>query len=148
MQCHLKKGPDPTVAAVKGHSTEPTSLCPVKANDPLRLRQRACPRAMQRLKVAGPDLEAKHGMRPQIRMGLNTGAAVVAKAEDGDDAGDAVLGVTVNFAARLGRTGCGVHERGNTPRLVLGMVDASFAGEHAVAGQIPAAEGLSARVRA
>ena len=36
-------------------------------------------------------------MRPQIRMGLNTGAAVVAKAEDGDDAGDAVLGVTVNF---------------------------------------------------
>jgi class 3 adenylate cyclase len=56
---------------------------------------------MQRLKVAGPDLEAKHGMRPQIRMGLNTGAAVVAKAEDGDDAGDAVLGVTVNLAARL-----------------------------------------------
>jgi hypothetical protein len=26
--------------------------------------------------AAGDDLEAKHGIRPQLRIGLNTGAAV------------------------------------------------------------------------
>src|SRR6478736_418534 len=37
---------------------------------------RACRAALnilQRLKSAGPDLEAKHGARPQLRIGLNTG---------------------------------------------------------------------------
>ena len=65
---------------------------------------RACRAALailQRLKEAGPDLEAKHGVRPQMRIGLNTGAAVVGKVEDGAEAGVTVLGDTVNFAARL-----------------------------------------------
>ena len=56
---------------------------------------------LQRLKEAGPELEAKHGVRPQMRIGLNTGAAVVGKVEDGAEAGVTVLGDTVNFAARL-----------------------------------------------
>ena len=50
---------------------------------------RACRAALsilQRLKAAGPDLEAKHGVRPQLRIGLNTGAAVVGKVEEGADA--------------------------------------------------------------
>ncbi len=41
---------------------------------------RACRAALailQRLKEAGPELEAKHGVRPQLRIGINTGAAVV-----------------------------------------------------------------------
>jgi class 3 adenylate cyclase len=41
---------------------------------------RACRAALsilQWLKAAGPDLEAKHGVRPQLRIGLDTGAAVV-----------------------------------------------------------------------
>ncbi len=41
---------------------------------------RACRAALailQRIKAAGPDLEAKHGMQPQLRIGLNSGAAVV-----------------------------------------------------------------------
>ena len=65
---------------------------------------RACRAALsilQTLKVAGPDLEAKHGVRPQLRIGLNTGAAVVGKVQEGADAGVTVLGDTVNFAARL-----------------------------------------------
>src|SRR6478752_6898462 len=39
---------------------------------------RACRAALhivQRLKEAGSDLEAKHRVRPQLRIGLNTGAA-------------------------------------------------------------------------
>jgi class 3 adenylate cyclase len=65
---------------------------------------RACRAALsilKRLKAEGPELETKHGVRPQMRVGLNTGAAVVGKVEEGADAGVTVLGDTVNFAARL-----------------------------------------------
>jgi class 3 adenylate cyclase len=65
---------------------------------------RACRAALgilQRLKETGPDLEAKHGVRPQLRIGINTGASVLGKVEESADAGVTVLGDTVNFAARL-----------------------------------------------
>ena len=102
---------------------------------------RACRAALnilQRLKEAGPDLEAKHGVRPQLRIGLNTGAAVVGKVEESADAGVTVLGDTVNFAARLqvawpNRTRCFMSEA--THRLVQGLVDESFAGEHIIKGK-------------
>jgi len=38
---------------------------------------RAALSILERLKNAGPDLESKHGVRPQMRIGLNTGAAAV-----------------------------------------------------------------------
>ena len=50
---------------------------------------RACRAALsilQRIKVAAPELEAKHGVRPQLRIGLNTGAAVVGKVQEGAEA--------------------------------------------------------------
>jgi class 3 adenylate cyclase len=65
---------------------------------------RACRAALailQRLKTAGRDLEVKHGMKPQLRIGLNTGAAVVGKVQQGVEAQITVLGDTVNFASRL-----------------------------------------------
>jgi class 3 adenylate cyclase len=40
---------------------------------------RAALTILQRLKTAGPDLEARHGVRPQLRIGVNTGTAVVEK---------------------------------------------------------------------
>jgi class 3 adenylate cyclase len=101
---------------------------------------RACRAALsilQRLKEAGPELEAKHGVRPQMRIGLNTGAAVVGKVEDDADAGVTVLGDTVNFAARLQA----LAEPGSvfmseaTHRLVQGMVEATFAGDHQIKGK-------------
>ena len=52
---------------------------------------RACRAALailQCLKEAGPELEAKHGIRPQMRIGLNTGAAVVGKVEYSVEAGN------------------------------------------------------------
>ena len=82
---------------------------------------RACRAALsilQRLKNAAPELEAKHGLRPQMRIGLNTGAAVVGKVQDGADAGVTVLGDTVNFAARLqalAEPDSVLDERGNAP---------------------------------
>ena len=101
---------------------------------------RACRAALSILKnleEAGPDLEAKHGVRPQMRIGLNTGAAVVGKVEDGADAGVTVLGDTVNFAARLQSLAepDSVIMSEATHRLVRGMVEANFAGEHQIKGK-------------
>ncbi len=101
---------------------------------------RACRAALsilQRLKEAGPELEAKHGMRPQMRIGLNTGAAVVGKVEDGADAGVTVLGDTVNFAARLQALAepDTVFLSEATHRLLQGLVEATFAGDREIKGK-------------
>ena len=101
---------------------------------------RACRAAlaiMQRLKEAGPELEAKHGIRPQMRIGLNTGLAIVGKVEEGTDAGATVLGDTVNFAARLQALAEPDSARLSeaTHRLVQGMIDATFSGDHQIKGK-------------
>jgi class 3 adenylate cyclase len=101
---------------------------------------RACRAALtilQRLKEAGPELEAKYRVRPQMRVGLNTGAAVVDKVEDGAEAGVTVLGDTVNFAARLQALAApdSVLMSDATHRLVQGMVEVSFTGEHEIKGK-------------
>ena len=101
---------------------------------------RACRSALaihQRLTAAGGDLEAQHGVRPQLRIGLNTGLAVVGQVEGGADAGVTVLGDTVNFAARLQSLAepDSVFMSEATHRLVQGMVDATFAGDHTIKGK-------------
>jgi class 3 adenylate cyclase/tetratricopeptide (TPR) repeat protein len=101
---------------------------------------RACRAALsilQRLKAAGPDLEVKHGVQPQLRIGLNTGAAVVGKVQEGTDAGVTVLGDTVNFAARLQSLAApgSVFMSEATHQLLQGLVEASFAGEHTIKGK-------------
>jgi class 3 adenylate cyclase len=74
---------------------------PVALEDaPLRAC-RAALNILHQLKATGPDLEAKHGVCPQLRIGLNSGTAVIGKVKDSADAGVTVLGDTVNFAARL-----------------------------------------------
>ena len=101
---------------------------------------RACRAALsilQRLEDAGSDLEAKHGVRPQVRIGLNTGPAVVGNVQSDADAGATVLGDTVNVAARfqaLAEPGS-VYLTELTYRLVQGMVEAGFAGEHQIKGK-------------
>ena len=101
---------------------------------------RACRAALnilQRLKAAGPDLEAKHGVRPQMRIGLNTGAAVVGKVQEGAEAQMTVLGDTVNFASRLQALAeaDSIFLSEATHRLVKGMVEASFVGEQTIKGK-------------
>ena len=101
---------------------------------------RACRAALailQRIKTAAPELEAKHGIQPQLRIGLNTGAAVVGKVQEGSEAQVTVLGDTVNFASRVQSLAKPdvAYMSDATHRLVQGLVDASFAGEHAVKGK-------------
>ena len=101
---------------------------------------RACRAALailERLKAAGGDLEAKHGLRPQLRIGVNTGLAMVGQVRGGTGAGVTVLGDTVNVAARLqamAESGSAVLSEA-THRLVQGMVEASFVGEHQFKGK-------------
>jgi class 3 adenylate cyclase len=99
---------------------------------------RACRAALailQQLRTAGPDLELKHGVKPQLRIGLNTGAAVVGQVQERADV--TVLGDTVNFASRLQALAepDSIFLSEATHRLVQGMVEASFAGEHAIKGK-------------
>ena len=102
---------------------------------------RACRAALailQRLKEAGSELEAAHGVRPQMRIGLNTGAAVVGQVEDDADAGVTVLGDTVNFAARLQAMAepDTVFMSEATHRMVQGMVEDDFVGNHQIKGKL------------
>src|SRR5258705_8387758 len=65
---------------------------------------RACRAALsilQKGKTAGPELAAKHGVQPQLRIGLNSGAAVVWAGPPGGQDGVNGLGGAVNVAARL-----------------------------------------------
>ena len=101
---------------------------------------RACRAALDildALRAAAPELEAKHGVRPQFRIGINTGAAVVGKVQQAADAGITVLGDTVNFAARLQALAepDTVFMSEATHRLVQGLVDESSAGEHTIRGK-------------
>jgi class 3 adenylate cyclase len=101
---------------------------------------RACRAALsilQKVKTAGPELTAKHGVQPQLRIGLNSGAAVVGAVQHGGDAGVTVLGDTVNMAARLQALAepNSVVMSEAMQRFVQGMVEASFAGEHAIKGK-------------
>jgi class 3 adenylate cyclase/tetratricopeptide (TPR) repeat protein len=98
---------------------------------------RAALSILQRLKTAGTDFEAKYGVQPQLRIGLNTGAVVVGKVQSGTDAGITVLGDTVNLAERLRALAepDAVFMSEATHQLVQGMVEASFAGEHQIKGK-------------
>jgi class 3 adenylate cyclase len=103
---------------------------------PLRA-SRAALSILRGLEAEGPDLEAKHGLRPQMRIGINTGAAVVGKVDDRAGGGDAVLGDTVNFAARLQSIAepNSVFLSEATHRLVQGLVDANFVGKQTIKGK-------------
>jgi class 3 adenylate cyclase/tetratricopeptide (TPR) repeat protein len=101
---------------------------------------RACRAALailQQLNAAGEDLESKYGVRPQLRIGLNAGAAVVGKVQGGADAAVTVLGDTVNVASRLqalAEPDSAVMSEA-MQRLVQGMVETRFAGEHQIKGK-------------
>ncbi|MBK5650678.1 MAG: AAA family ATPase, partial [Rhizobium sp.] len=101
---------------------------------------RACRAALsilQKLKTSGADIQAAHGLRPQLRMGLNTGLAVVGTVQGGTGAAATALGDTVNVAARLQTLAepDSVVISSTTFRLVQGLVETTFSGEHEIKGK-------------
>ena len=90
----------------------------------------------ERLAAAAPAIEAKHGVRPQMRIGINSGLAVVTQIR-GESAAMTALGDTVNLASRLqtlAEPGT-VYLSEATQRLVQGLVETTFAGAHAIKGK-------------
>jgi class 3 adenylate cyclase len=97
---------------------------------------RAALSILQRLRTSGSDLEAKYGIRPHFRIGLNTGSAVVGR-QGGADAAVRAAGDTVNYASRLQAlaTPNSVCMSEATYRLLQGRVEATFAGEQEIKGK-------------
>jgi class 3 adenylate cyclase len=90
----------------------------------------------ERLAAAAPAIEAKHGVRPRMRIGVNSGLAVVTQIRGENDPVTA-LGDTVNLASRL-QTLAGpgtVYLSEATQRLVQGLVETTFVGTHAIKGK-------------
>ena len=90
----------------------------------------------ERLAAAAPAIEAKHGVRPEMRIGINSGIAVVTQIR-GESGPTTALGDTVNLASRLqtlAEPGT-VYLSEATQRLVQGLVETTFAGEHAIKGK-------------
>jgi class 3 adenylate cyclase len=101
---------------------------------------RACRAALQifeRLGAAWNELEAKFKLRPQLRIGINSGPAVIGQVQSQAEAGVTVMGDTVNVAARLqalAEPGTAVLAE-STFRLAQGLIDASLCAERDVKGK-------------
>ena len=101
---------------------------------------RACRAALlilETLRASGTEIEAKYGVRPEMRIGINVGPAVVGQLLSGGETGFSVLGDTVNVAARLQSLSepDAVLLSEATYRLVDGLVEATFTGEHPLKGR-------------
>jgi class 3 adenylate cyclase len=101
---------------------------------------RACRASLliqQRLANAMPGLESRFGFRPQMRIGINSGPAVVGRVGAGGAARVTAIGDTVNLASRLQSLAepgtVLLSEAAN--RLVQGLVASDFLGEYAVKGK-------------
>jgi class 3 adenylate cyclase len=89
-----------------------------------------------RLGAAASAIETKHGVRPQMRVGVNSGPAVVTHIR-ADSGPVTALGDTVNLASRLqalAEPGT-VYLSEATQRLVQGLVETTFVGVHAIKGK-------------
>jgi class 3 adenylate cyclase len=90
----------------------------------------------QQLASAAPAIEAKYSVRPQMRVGVNSGLAVITQIQ-GESSPATAVGDTVNLASRLqmlAEPGT-VYLSEGTQRLVRGLVETTFAGEHAIKGK-------------
>src|ERR1700733_2581846 len=97
---------------------------------------RAGLRIHERLAAAAPAIEARHGVRPQMRIGVNSGPAVVTQIH-GESAAMTALGDTVNLASRLqtlAEPGT-VYLSEATQCLVQGLVETTFAGAPPIKGK-------------
>jgi class 3 adenylate cyclase len=101
---------------------------------------RACRAALdiqQRIGSEAAAIEVTFGLRPQVRIGINTGPLIVGEIKSGESSGVTAIGDTVNLAARLLALAepSAVVLSETTHLLVRGLVDINPAGEHEVKGK-------------
>ncbi len=101
---------------------------------------RACRAALdiqERMEALDAEIEAEHGLRPKLRIGMHTGPVVVGNVGDDLKMEFTALGDTVNLASRLES----LADAGSvlmseaTHHLVEGFVESDFAGEHEIKGK-------------
>jgi hypothetical protein len=87
---------------------------------------------------AASDIAKMHGIHPQLRIGINTGPAIVAKVPSGHSNTVTALGDTVNLASRLQALAKpeGVILSEATHRLVQGLTETEAAGKHVIKGKL------------
>jgi class 3 adenylate cyclase/tetratricopeptide (TPR) repeat protein len=90
----------------------------------------------QRLSAAASTFESQFGIRPQMRIGVNSGLAVVAKIFS-QDATVTALGDTVNLASRLQKLAepGAVYLSESTRRLIEGQAETAFVGDFNIRGK-------------
>jgi class 3 adenylate cyclase len=90
----------------------------------------------ERLAALASAIEAKYGVRPRMRVGINSGLAVVTQIH-GESGPVTALGDTVNLASRLQALAAPgtVYLSEATHRLVQGLVETTFAGTHPIKGK-------------
>jgi class 3 adenylate cyclase/tetratricopeptide (TPR) repeat protein len=101
---------------------------------------RACRAALAilaRLRNSGAEFKEKHGVSPELRIGINAGPAVVGEIQASTYGSITVQGDTVNVAARLQALAeaNSVVISEATHHVVQGLVDATFGGEYQVKGK-------------
>ena len=106
---------------------------------------RACRTALdiqERVGRLHGELEASYGVRPQLRIGIHTGPAVVGQIGEGKPMSYSALGDTVNVASRLQTSAApgSVCITKATLDLVEGFVDTTFLGERRFKGKAQAIE--------
>jgi class 3 adenylate cyclase/tetratricopeptide (TPR) repeat protein len=89
------------------------------------------------LRDSEAELKERHGVRPELRIGINAGPAIVGQIEAGTYGSITVQGDTVNVAARLQALAepNSVIISDATHRVVQGMVEVTFGGEHHIKGK-------------
>ncbi|MGA2129033.1 MAG: adenylate/guanylate cyclase domain-containing protein, partial [Xanthobacteraceae bacterium] len=102
---------------------------------------RACRAALailQRIRSEADEIEARFGLRPQMRIAINTGPMIIGPVESGESTGITAIGDTVNLASRLqayAQPGTVVLSEA-THSLVQGLVDIRAASELDVRGKV------------
>jgi class 3 adenylate cyclase len=83
------------------------------------------------------EIEAEHGVTPQVRIGIHTGNVVLGRIDEQGGEALRAVGDTVNIAARFESDADpgGVLMSADTFRLVEGLVEAEFDGEHRLKGR-------------
>ena len=102
----------------------------------------------QRMAAAASTLQSQYGSQPKMRVGVNSGLAVVARIFS-QDATVTALGDTVNLASRLQKLAepGTVYLSEATKRLVEGQAETAFAGEFDIKGKSELQKVLPARTR-
>ena len=101
---------------------------------------RAALRIQQQLSQKEDEIMGAFGVRPQIRIGVNTGPAILGEVQSGESTSITALGDTVNFASRLQAQAepGGVFVSEATHGLVAGLVETVFVGALPIKGKAEA----------